>query len=78
MREIGLEVPESPTAIVPFSHGSFSDMRAIQECLFDEKIYVLHSNYIASGPGGAIRLSVFADHSIEDLNRVVEAIQAAI
>jgi len=39
---------------------------------------VLHSNYIASGPGGAIRLSVFADHSIEDLKRVVKAIQAAI
>lgn len=78
LKEIGLVVPESPTAIVSFSHGGFSDMRAIQENLFNEKIYVLHSNYIASGPGGAIRLSVFADHSIEDLNRVVEAIQTAI
>ncbi len=78
LREIGLVVAKSPTAIVSFSHGNFSDMRAIQESLFNENIYVLHSNYIASGPGGAIRLSVFADHSIEDLNQVVRAIQATI
>ena len=46
--------------------------------MFDEGMYVLHSNYIASGPGGIIRLSLFADHSIEDLDRVTKAIGDAL
>lgn len=78
LREIGLDVPGTPTSIVAFSHGDFSDMRAIQESLFKDGIYVLHSNYIASGPGGVIRLSVFADHTTNHLDRVVQAIQAAL
>lgn len=78
LRGIGLDVPETPTSIVSFSHGDFSDMRAIQERLFDKGIYVLHSNYIASGPGGIIRLSVFADHSKKQLDWVVQEIQTAL
>ncbi len=78
LRGIGLDVPQTPTSIVSFSHGNFEDMRAIQEHLFKEAIYVLHSNYIASGPGGVIRMSVLADHTIEDLNRVTQLIQDVI
>lgn len=78
LRGIGLDVAKTPTSIVSFSHGGFSDMRAIQERLFDKRIYVLHSNYIASGPGGIIRLSVFADHSKTQLDWVVQEIQAAL
>ncbi|MEM7328073.1 MAG: pyridoxal phosphate-dependent aminotransferase family protein [Pseudomonadota bacterium] len=78
LRGMGLDVASTPTSIVAFSHGNFSDMRAIQERLFQDGIYVLHSNYIASGPGGVIRLSVFADHTMEQLEQVANAIQAAI
>lgn len=50
--------------------------RGLQRLLFDQGIYVLHSNYIGAGPGGMIRLPVFADHTPEDLDRVVAAIDA--
>lgn len=78
LRALGLAVPETPAPIVSFSHAGFSEMRNIQEHLFYEGMYVLHSNYIASGPGGVIRLSIFADHSVEDLDRVTAAIGAAL
>ena len=75
---LGLSVPDTPAPVVSFSHGTFSEMRNIQQRVFDEGMYVLHSNYIASGPGGIIRLSLFADHSIEDLDRVTKAIGDAL
>jgi 7-keto-8-aminopelargonate synthetase-like enzyme len=75
---LGLSVLDTPAPVVSFSHGTFSAMRNIQQRVFDEGMYVLHSNYIASGPGGIIRLSLFADHSIKDLDRVTKAIGAAL
>jgi 7-keto-8-aminopelargonate synthetase-like enzyme len=74
LRTLGLEVPETPAAIAAFTAGDFATTRALQEALFEHGIYVLHSNYIAAGPGGMIRLSVFADHRDDDFNRVCEAI----
>ncbi|KPM32060.1 2-amino-3-ketobutyrate coenzyme A ligase [Croceitalea dokdonensis DOKDO 023] len=64
----------SPAPIVSFSLGSFKKNRALQEFLFKRNIYVLHSNYIASGPSGIIRLSIFADHQTKDLNIFIEAL----
>jgi 7-keto-8-aminopelargonate synthetase-like enzyme len=74
LRAIGLQVPETPASIAAFADGDFDNMRGLQQALFDQGIYVLHSNYIAAGPGGMIRLSVFADHTDDDFTRVVEAI----
>jgi 7-keto-8-aminopelargonate synthetase-like enzyme len=71
-------VPDTPAPVVSFSYGTFSEMRNIQQRVFDEGMYVLHSNYIASGPGGIIRLSIFADHSAQDLDQVTKAIGDAL
>ena len=69
---------DTEAPIVSFSYGGFSEMRNIQQHLFNQGMYVLHSNYIASGPAGIIRLSIFADHSVQDLDRVTEAISSAL
>ena len=74
----GLTVSDTEAPIVSFSYGGFSEMRNIQQHLFNQGMYVLHSNYIASGPAGIIRLSIFADHSVQDLDRVTEAISSAL
>jgi 7-keto-8-aminopelargonate synthetase-like enzyme len=74
LRRQDLEIADTPASIVAFSRGSFGEMRALQQHLFDAGIYVLHSNYIAAGPSGTIRLTVFADHSTADLDRFVEEV----
>jgi len=76
LRRIWIDTGDSPAPIVSFVCGSFEANRDLQQALFDQGIYVLHSNYIGAGPGGMLRLSVFADHTAEDLDRVVAAIDA--
>jgi 7-keto-8-aminopelargonate synthetase-like enzyme len=78
LRQLGLEIEETPASIVSFGYGNFETMRAIQRALFEKRMYVLHSNYIAAGPDGVIRLSVYADHSTENLKKVVNAISKLI
>jgi len=75
LRGLGLEIIDSPASIVSFTEGDFAHMRALQQSLFDAGIYVMHSNYIAAGPAGTIRLAVFGDHSREDLDRLVAQIK---
>lgn len=76
LRGLDLDVLETPASIAAFAIGDFAYQRGLQEALFEQGIYVLHSNYIAAGPGGMIRLSVFADHSEADIDRVCSAIGA--
>ena len=78
MRALGLTVSDTQAPIVSFSYGGFSEMRNIQQHLFNQGMYVLHSNYIASGSAGIIRFSIFADHSVQDLDRVTETISSAL
>ena len=78
LSNIGIKVADSPSAIVSFIFGDFNQMRGLQKYLFEEEIYVLHSNYIAAGADGMIRLSVFADHSKDDLDKLISLIQEYI
>lgn len=78
LEERGIVATGGIAPIVSFTVGDWAATRALQQALFDEHIYVLHSNYIAAGPGGLIRLSLFADHTEEDLARVVDAIDQAM
>ena len=78
LRALGLEIIETPAPFVSFTIGDFNFMRSIQQALFDDRIYVLHSNYIAAGPGGTLRLSVFRDHTRADIDRVVARISELV
>ncbi|EED36049.1 hypothetical protein NOR51B_1997 [Luminiphilus syltensis NOR5-1B] len=74
LQALGLDIVDTPASIIAFAEGDFEHMRGLQSALFDAGIYVLHSNYIAAGPGGMIRLSVFGDHTDEDFQHVCDAI----
>jgi len=62
LRELGIDIIETPAAYVSFGLGEFEDLRALQQSFFEAEMYVLHSNYIAAGPAGMIRMSIFPDH----------------
>lgn len=67
LRDIGLEVIESPAPIVSFRVGSRADMLELQRRLFERGICVHHSTYIGAGPEGLIRCAVYRDHSTADI-----------
>ncbi len=75
LRNLGLHIADSPAPIVSFSHGDFETVRGIQVHLFENNIYVLHSNYIAAGVSGALRCSVFGDHTYDQLNHLVTTLK---
>lgn len=78
LRSLGLEVIASPAPITAFALASRAAMLDLQERLFAQQILVVISNYIGAGPNGMIRLATFADHTPEDIDRLVDALRASI
>jgi 8-amino-7-oxononanoate synthase len=74
LRSIGIDVVETPSAIVSFKFGDTAHMRALQERLFEKEIFVYHSTYIGAGPHGIMRCAVFRDHTHEDIDRLIDAL----
>ena len=75
LRELGLDVIESPAPIVSFRSGIQADMLALQRRLFDHGIFIYHSTYIGAGPEGMIRCAVFRDHTREDIDSLIAALR---
>jgi 7-keto-8-aminopelargonate synthetase-like enzyme len=75
IRELGLEVIDSPAPIVAFRFGTLSDMLELQRRAFQQGIYLYHSMYIGSGEGGLIRCAVFRDHTYEDIDALIAALR---
>jgi 7-keto-8-aminopelargonate synthetase-like enzyme len=74
LRERGVDVPDSPAPIVSFRVGDRPTMRNLQHELFARKIYLPISNYLGAGTAGLFRCAVFANHSIDDLDTLVDAV----
>jgi hypothetical protein len=51
-----------------------SEMRAVQQRLFDRGICIYHSTYLGAGPEGVIRCAVFRDHTQSDIDALVESL----
>ncbi len=75
--ELGLAISDSPSPVLAFTIGSRHDMRRIQAQLFDKGIYLPISDYLGAGPEGVFRCAIFADHSVEDIDRLASALGAA-
>lgn len=74
LRQIGIDVPESPAPIVSFQLGRRADMQALQRRAFECGIYIHHSNYIGAGPDGVIRCAVFRDHTRDDIDALISVL----
>ncbi|NUQ64893.1 MAG: aminotransferase class I/II-fold pyridoxal phosphate-dependent enzyme [Pirellulales bacterium] len=75
LRRLGLTVDDSPVPIVCLRIGSADRMRRIHEELLDRGILVPYmAAYSGLGPEGALRLAVFADHSGEMIEQLLDAL----
>jgi 8-amino-7-oxononanoate synthase len=75
MRSIGLQMNDSPVPIATFAMSSHEQMKALKTRLMQEGIFVYHSTYIGGGVEGVIRCGIFADHTIEQMERLIDALR---
>jgi 7-keto-8-aminopelargonate synthetase-like enzyme len=72
--KLGVDVGSSVVPIAAFATGSIST-EVLKRRLMDEGIYVYHSTYIGASAGGVIRCGIFADHTTEHINFLLQALQ---
>jgi 7-keto-8-aminopelargonate synthetase-like enzyme len=77
LRELGLDISDSPSPVMAFKIGNRTRMRSIQARLFNTGIYLPISDYLGAGPEGLFRCAIFADHSIADIDRLASELGAA-
>lgn len=75
LRILGLDVIDTPAPITAFRVGLKADMLSLQKKLFDDGLHVVISNYIGSGTEGMIRCATYADHTENDIDRLVGALR---
>jgi 7-keto-8-aminopelargonate synthetase-like enzyme len=75
LRALGLNVGDSVAPVAAFSSGTAESMLALQNQLRSEGLFILHSNYIGAGSAGVIRCAIFADHTIEHLKSLLDALR---
>lgn len=74
LRRLGLDVAPGVAPVAAFAAGTDQDMRVLQARLMSERIFVFHSTYIGAGSSGVIRVAVFADHTMEHIDRLCDAL----
>lgn len=74
VRSIGLQFEDVEGPVVAFSHGTAAQMRAAQQALLEDGIYILYSTYVGAGPEGVLRIAAFADHEPEHFERLADAL----
>lgn len=75
LRKLGLAVDCSDVPIAAFAVGTQEqDLRRLRDCLQEEGIFVYHSRYIGAGPAGVLRCGIFADHTAEHMDALLQAL----
>lgn len=75
LRMLGLEVAESPSPVVAFRVGTPQNMRRIQQALANERILISYLPTRGDGARGALRVAVFATHSPEMIDALIEKLR---
>ncbi len=78
LRSLGLDVEESPSPIVSLRVGTPQNMRRIQRTLANERILVSFLPTCGDGRRGALRIAVFATHSPEMIDALVEKLRETL
>ena len=77
LRGLGWEVEDSPAPIVCLRARAGVELGRIKDELFARGVCIAHvRTYSSTPPGGALRIAVFADHSAEQIERLVEGFRA--
>jgi 7-keto-8-aminopelargonate synthetase-like enzyme/predicted MFS family arabinose efflux permease len=75
LRELGLDVRDTVAPVAGFVAGSKESMQTLKNRLMSEGIFMFHSTYIGAGASGAIRCGIFADHTRDHLDALLEALR---
>jgi 7-keto-8-aminopelargonate synthetase-like enzyme len=76
LREMGLEVDDTPVPIIGLTLGTAENMQRIQRALADRGIMVAYMPaYSGLGPEGALRLAVFATHTGAMIARLLDELR---
>ena len=68
LRGLGLDVGDNIAPVATFATGTRDSMRALKARLLERGIFVYYTNYIGAGSEGAIRCTIFADHTREHID----------
>jgi 8-amino-7-oxononanoate synthase len=79
LRQLGWELEETNVPIICLRTRPGIDLGQLRGKLFNQKIAVAHvKNYSSTPFGGAIRIAIFATHTLEQIERLINAIKIAI
>jgi glycine C-acetyltransferase/8-amino-7-oxononanoate synthase len=79
LRQRGLPIEELPTPIICLELDSAERMQAVQQELMRQGIVIAYfRSYSGIGPLGALRIAVFANHTREMLDQLVDSLTAAL
>lgn len=75
LKALGLDVGDSPVPVVGLTLGDQSNMRRIQQGMADEGMLIAYATkYSGLKEDGALRLSVFATHTEENIRDMTECL----
>jgi glycine C-acetyltransferase/8-amino-7-oxononanoate synthase len=77
LRAAGWPLEESPAPILCLARRPGLDLARLKDALFERNLCVAHvHNYSSTPPGGALRIAIFATHTTQQIDRLVEVIAA--
>jgi 7-keto-8-aminopelargonate synthetase-like enzyme len=74
LESIHIHAGQGILPIVAFRAGSAEQMARIQQQILKEGIYIQYTRYRGSGKEGILRMVLFSNHSKEQMDRLVEAL----
>lgn len=75
IRSLGWELPDTPVPILCLGAQAGVDLAHIQAALFEQDIAIAHSKHYTSVPeGGALRIAIFATHTNEQIDCLIDAL----
>jgi len=78
LRTLGLKVADSPSPIVSFQAGTPRNMRRVQQALANERVLISYLPSRGDGALGALRVAVFATHTPEMIDALVEKLRETL
>jgi glycine C-acetyltransferase/8-amino-7-oxononanoate synthase len=75
LRALGWELADTPVPILCLESRHCVSLERIKKGLFEQDIAVeLVRSYTSTPPGGALRIAIFANHSVSQIDRLINAI----
>lgn len=76
---LGWELDDNPAPILCLRARPGLDLARIKSRLFDRDICVAHvTGYSSTPPGGCLRLAIFATHTAEQIDRLIDQMRAVL